>query len=109
MAAIAHPLVLLILMVIAASAQRCATTPAPPTPGEAVVDADSNMVSQCQFVGDIIAEGVFPRRQQAREIAQKHAREDAATRGATHIVWVDVKMETDVSASAHGKAYRCPK
>ena len=72
-----------------------------------VVDADEAMVAQCQFVGDVFADGVAPNDAARRKTAMDFARENAAQKGATHIIWVDVKPSSDVSMTAHGRAYRC--
>lgn len=87
----------------------CATTPSPQA--VAVQDADAKMVDGCQFVGDVLGASplgvVFGSMStaNAREIAQ----EQAAGRGATHIVWGAITPPSFGSgASANGKAYRCP-
>jgi hypothetical protein len=60
--------------------------------GSAVHVADENIVRQCQYLGDVTGDGY----------ARKDARNRAAARGATHVVFVS---ETENHALA--RAYDC--
>lgn len=86
----------------------CARAPSPQT--TAVRDADQKMVERCEFVGEIMGNsplGVMfgsMSTANAREIAV----EEAASRGATHMVWASITSPNVGSgAVASGKAYRC--
>lgn len=72
-----------------------------------IKDADSQMVQNCQFLGDIYSSsgwyGVFATT--GMENAKKEALENAASFKATHVVWSP--FPGGISSIANGKAYRC--
>ena len=86
----------------------CATAPSPQA--VAVRDADQKTVENCEYVGDVMGASplgvVFGSMSTAN--AREMAQEDAAKRGATHIVWGSITPPSFGSgAAAQGKAYRC--
>lgn len=84
----------------------CATTPSPQA--VAVQDADTAMVTGCQFVGDVTGSsgwGGIAASTGTRN-AQNEARDQAAQLHATHLVWS--QLSGGWSPSVSGKAYRCP-
>jgi hypothetical protein len=82
----------------------CATSPK-----YTVLDADENMVKSCTFVESVSGTsgigGLFA--SQGVSNAKSEARSQAASSGATHIVWSSVSG--GMTASVSGSAYKCPK
>ncbi len=85
----------------------CATAPSPQA--VAVRDADAKMVEGCEFVayvsGESAVSGLF--QSVGKSNARIYAEEEAAAKGATHIVWDKIESSYWSGGSASGKAYRC--
>jgi hypothetical protein len=85
----------------------CSSTATPAA--SRITETDERGVEQCTFValvnGSSMLGGAMQGR--ARENAKTDALNDAAEKGATHIVWVDVTSTVSNGASAQGRAYRC--
>ncbi|MDD2341570.1 MAG: hypothetical protein PHV54_01600 [Tolumonas sp.] len=79
------------------------------SPKYAVLDADENMVKSCVFVESVSGTsgvgGLFA--SQGVSSAKNEAKSQAASAGATHIVWSSVSG--GMTASVSGNAYRCSK
>ena len=92
-------------VVVAGQVLGCATTLSPL--GYRVVEADSSMVSQCTFLGTV--EGGSELGSVAQETgmhnAKNRALEEAAERGATHVVFENIAGGS--SSYAVGRAYSC--
>ena len=85
----------------------CATAPSPQA--VAVRDAEQKMVEGCEFVAFVTGESGVSRLFQSvgKANARIYAEEDAAAKGATHIVWDKIESTYWSGGSASGKAYRC--
>ena len=72
-----------------------------------VVDATEAQVVHCTFLQDVSGRSVFGERLKEQGVAKakEAARAQAASAGATDIVWGQISS-TDVTTAA-GKAYRC--
>jgi hypothetical protein len=86
----------------------CATTLSPAA--AKVQTADSNMVSNCKFIGTMF--GSSGMTGVARSIGADNARNDvleqAAAKGATHVVW-EGASDDYWGPNARGNAYKCVK
>jgi hypothetical protein len=99
----------LTLIVFAFPFAACGTSGALTQQGRAVAVSDENIVRTCQFLGDVSGESTDT------ETARNRARNQAAKLGATNVMFVSQTPSTvtgpesaNISASAMGRAYRCP-
>ncbi|MDR3389906.1 MAG: hypothetical protein P4L92_22950 [Rudaea sp.] len=93
-------------LVLAAALAACGEVKS----NNAVIDADQAMVAGCTYVADVAGTSVWSGAggsQHGWSKARNEARESAAQKGATHIVWNG--QETGYITSVSGKAYRCNK
>ena len=76
----------------------------------AIVETDEKGVANCEFAGLVSGSSLLGGavQERARENAKTHALNEAAGKGATHIVWTDVSSTKTQGASAQGRAYKCP-
>lgn len=95
----------ILILAVAAAMAGCVTSPT--AGGSLVRDADDRMVESCEYIGDVGGSsgwgGAAARR--GVESSRNQARNQAADRGGTHIVWSDAAG--GYSPSAFGRAYRC--
>ena len=86
------------LLVLAGVVAACGAALTPH--GEAVQVSDENMVTHCQYLGDVMgnSETVYE--------ARNDARNDAASLRATNIVFVSQDRAASIS-EVTGRAYRC--
>jgi len=72
-----------------------------------VMDADMKMANDCQFLGEVHGTSGWGNLAASTGIenARNEAREKAASKGATHIVWTNVAG--GYSPYVSGTAYRC--
>jgi hypothetical protein len=92
---------------LALNIMACASTPS--VAAASIVETDEKGVEQCTFLGLVSGSSMLGGavQERARENAKTAALEDAAKKGATHIVWTDVHSTSQNGASAQGRAYRC--
>lgn len=97
----------LVISTVAVSSS-CASTPS--ASAASIVETDEKGVAQCSFVATVSGSSMLGGavQERARENAKTAALEQAAKKGATHIVWTDVHSTVSNGASAQGRAYRCP-
>lgn len=84
----------------------CAAAPSP----QAVhlVDADPGMVAGCQYIGLVTGKSLVGGLIQGigKENARIEAESEAASRGATHLVWQNISSGMG-GGDASARAYRC--
>lgn len=90
-----------------ALAAGCASTASPAA--SRLVEADERAVAACEFDGLVSGSSMLGGavQEKARENAKVAALEEAAKKGATHIVWTEVRSTMSNGASAQGRAFRC--
>ncbi len=96
---------LLIVLALGGLISGCATNLS--SSGLMVKPADSSMVENCIFLGDVQGSSGWGglAASQGMKNSRNEAQESAAQLGATHIVWANISG--GYVPSAFGKAYKC--
>jgi hypothetical protein len=94
-----------ILVLVSTLFTGCASAPSPSA--SRIHDADTSMVTNCKYVGEVQGSSGFGNlaASAGMENAKNEAREQATKLDATHVVWNNVTGGFAPNASA--KAYRC--
>jgi hypothetical protein len=95
-------------IVLATTLSLCACATAPSERAAQIRDADPKMIESCTYVGEVEGTSMWGGpggHGAAISNSKNEARDQAAAKGATHIVWNNM-TEGSVTAVA-GRAYRC--
>jgi uncharacterized lipoprotein len=95
-----------ILVVVVPLLAACSTSRS--AAAQKVQEADSSMVAGCTFLGDVSGTSGWGGLAASTgiEYAKNQALDQAAKKGATHVVWNT--LAGGMSSSVSGKAYKCP-